>query len=94
MTSKRIDRRELLKSCGAGMLALAIPALGRQDAGEVGTDVGGSKERVRPEAQAEPGVTVIRVDTIYPRGQWFFDPVGVHIEKGQRVRWVCSPNGW
>jgi len=95
MRSEKIGRRELLKTCGIGMLAVAVPAWAVQQPGsEVSTDIGGSKERVRPEAQAEPGVTVIRVDAMYPRGQWCFDPIGVHINKGEKVRWVCYPNGW
>ena len=77
------------------MWALAFPAWRSQQPGsEVAPDVGGSKDRVRPESKAEPGVAMIRVDTTYPRGQWYFDPIGIYIEKGQTVRWVCYPNGW
>ncbi len=36
---------------------------------------------------AEPEVAVINVGNNYSRGQWFFDPVGLYIQKGQTVRW-------
>jgi plastocyanin len=36
---------------------------------------------------AESDVPVIQVDNNYAQGQWFFDPVGLFIQKGQTVRW-------
>lgn len=36
---------------------------------------------------AEPEVPVIAVGNNYRLGQWFFDPVGLYIQKGQTVRW-------
>lgn len=44
-------------------------------------------------AQAQDDVPVIAADSSYARGQWFFDPAGLYIEKGQKVRWVAGNYG-
>ena len=36
---------------------------------------------------AVPDAAVVNVGNNYAGGQWFFDPVGLYIEKGQTVRW-------
>ena len=36
---------------------------------------------------AEPVAAEITVGNNYRLGQWFFDPVGLYIQKGQTVRW-------
>ncbi len=42
---------------------------------------------------AEEGVAEIQADSFYPRGQWFFNPIGLYIQKGQKVRWVAGNYG-
>ena len=44
-------------------------------------------------AKAQGEVPVIAADSSYLRGQWFFDPAGLYIEKGQTVRWVAGNYG-
>ena len=37
---------------------------------------------------AQAAANEFRVGNAYGRGQWFFDPLGMYIEKGQTVRWL------
>lgn len=46
-----------------------------------------------PARTAEPGVVEVRLVSNYGGGQVFFDPIGVFIEKGQKVRWVSAMTG-
>ena len=41
---------------------------------------------------AEP-VAEIKINNNYIRGQWFFDPVAIYIQKGQTVRWLSTKWG-
>lgn len=41
---------------------------------------------------AQGKVQEININSSYPRGQWFYEPVGLYIQKGQKVRWV--PGKW
>ena len=41
---------------------------------------------------AAPAV-VIKLNSNYGPGQWFFDPLGVYIQKGQKVRWESTKWG-
>jgi plastocyanin len=43
------------------------------------------------DAQGKP--LEIQIDSSYPRSQWFYDPVGLYIQKGQKVRWNCGNPG-
>ena len=43
--------------------------------------------------QAQQDVPVIEANSFYPRGQWFFNPAGLYIQKGQTVRWVAGNYG-
>ena len=43
--------------------------------------------------RAQDDVPVITADSAYVRGQWFFDPAGLYIERGQTVRWVAANYG-
>ena len=76
MTSK-INRRDLLKTCGLGFVAFQVP---------------GFKIEVLGQRPAAPAVEV-RINNVYIRGQWFFDPAGVYIERGQTVRWLGTKWG-
>lgn len=37
--------------------------------------------------QPQAAANEFRVGNAYGRGQWFFDPLGIYIQKGQTVRW-------
>ena len=69
------DRRELIKSLGAGVAAVILPRWEVSD------------------LRAQDSVTEIKASSFYPRGQWFFDPAGLFIQKGQKVRWVADDQG-
>lgn len=43
--------------------------------------------------RAQQDVRVIEADSFYPNGQWFFNPAGLFIEKGQTVRWISRNLG-
>ena len=42
---------------------------------------------------AQSAVREIRTSNDYRRGQWFYDPIGLFIEKGQTVRWIGTKWG-
>ena len=73
--SWKLNRRELLKTFGAGAAAVILP--------EFRLSI----------VRAEDDIPVIKADSFYPRGQWFFDPAGLYIQKGQKVRWVAGNYG-
>ena len=77
MSIQKMNRREALKMSGMGMLGLLLPSL-----------QGGSGG-----ASSEPGVVEIRLVNDYAGGRWYFDPLGIFIEKGQKVRWVNTQVG-
>ena len=39
---------------------------------------------------AAEDVPVIETGRYYPKGQYFFEPAGLHIQKGQTVRWAMT----
>src|SRR4051794_13283456 len=43
--------------------------------------------------RAEDELPTIRANSFLPRGQYFFDPVGFYVQKGQTVRWIAGDNG-
>lgn len=45
------------------------------------------------EALIADDLPVINIDNDYRRGQWYFDPVGVYIGKGETLRWQASEPG-
>ena len=66
----KMDRRELLKSCGVGILTFSLPAW----------------RAAVLEAQAPSGIPQIKVGNNYGKGQWFFDPAGIFIPTGSKLR--------
>ena len=42
---------------------------------------------------AEDKVKEIRANSFNARGQWYFDPAGLFIEKGETIRWVGGDQG-
>ncbi len=47
----------------------------------------GWTRNLRAQATGEEEVVEISLGAFYPIGRWYFDPIGVHIQPGQRVRW-------
>ena len=82
MSGNEMDRRQALKIAGMGIFG-ALLSESRE-----GESFGAQRQPV-----AEPGVAVVRVTNSYATGQWFFDPIGVFIERGQKVRWVARQMG-
>lgn len=41
----------------------------------------------------EQGVVEIDITNNYRIGRWYFDPVGVHLQPGDKVRWICRKWG-
>jgi plastocyanin len=48
---------------------------------------------VSKSAVAEDGVVEIRVESFYPRGQWFYEPSGIYIPLGTKARWIANDYG-
>jgi plastocyanin len=46
-----------------------------------------------PAAAGEAKLPEIVVQSNYPRGQWYYNPPGLYIQKGQRVRWTAGKWG-
>jgi plastocyanin len=42
---------------------------------------------------AQGEVPEIEIQSVYPRGQWFFNPTGLYVQKGQTVRWTAGKWG-
>ncbi len=74
---EKIGRRELLKIGGIGAMGLVLPGW----------------QRKRPAVPNDPNTVVVRIGNNYIGGQWYFDPAGVYIPKGQRVFWDSSKWG-
>ncbi len=53
----------------------------------------GWTRNMRAQATNEEEVVEISLGAFYPIGRWYFDPIGVHIQPGQRVRWRCRKWG-
>jgi len=72
-----LTRRDLLKTSALGIAALHVP---------------GFKVQVLAQRSAEP-VAEITINSVYIRGQWYFDPAGILIERGQTLRWAATKWG-
>jgi len=77
MGAEKFARRELFKIGGIGALGMLLPEW---------------QARRSPTA-ADPNVSVIHVGNNYLGGQWYFDPAGLYIQKGQKVRWESTKWG-
>ena len=47
----------------------------------------------KPKAPADPNTVVIHMENSYVTGRWYFEPAGVFIQKGQKVRWDSTKTG-
>jgi plastocyanin len=77
-----VKRREFL----AGLAALPVVHRVRVQADQQGRQADATNPDARPDA-------TIRVSLAFPRGQYFFDPVGVWVPKGGTVRWEFPFSG-
>ena len=77
MSFSKINRREALKLSGVGLLGLALPGLQDDSFG----------------AAPDPDVPVITLTNSYATGYWFYEPAGLFIQKGQKVRWLAKQMG-
>ena len=78
MSSKR-SRRSFLKAAGVGTVTLANLVNRAFDV--LGQKVG------------QEEIIEIQITNLYKTGRWYFDPVGVYLIPGQKVRWVCRKWG-
>ena len=77
--STNIARRRFLQAAG-----LAVTITGRKS---LVRGMTGLQESGRPD------VVEIKISNNYRIGRWSFDPVGVYLQPGQRVRWICQKWG-
>ena len=85
MSSGTMNRRDLLKGMGLGVVVIALP-------GWEGFAVAQEEAGGRPATAAGDGPE-IKINNNYARGQWFFDPAGLYVPKGQKVRWLGTKWG-
>jgi len=77
----KMDRREALKISGMGIAALLLPSL-RQD-----------EKTPENMPRGEAGMNVVRIGNLYSTQEWFYDPAGLYIQKGEKVLWVARKWG-
>jgi plastocyanin len=75
----QLDRRDFLKAVSLGAAALGQPFLQTWNAHGQGAE--------------STDVVQIRISSNYATGRWYFDPVGVYLKPGQKVKWVCGTIG-
>lgn len=44
-------------------------------------------------APADPNTVIVRIGQSYVTGTWWFEPAGVYIQKGQKIRWNSNKTG-
>ncbi len=74
-----MNRRTFLKAATGAAATLA-------------SGLGGTR-MMRAQAASDEEVVEISLGSFYPIGRWYFDPIGIHIQPGQRVRWRCRKWG-
>ena len=47
----------------------------------------------KPGASADPNTILVRLENNYGAGTWYFEPAGIYIQKGQKVRWNSTKTG-
>ena len=77
--SLNVNRRDLLRAVPGGVAILAI--LDR-----LILDLGAQED-------SQENIIDIRIVNTYRIGRWYFDPVGVYLKPGQKVRWICTKWG-
>ncbi len=77
MTVSKVNRRQFLKVSGVG----------------TGLLLGSIARTFDLHAQAADKIKVIQIRNNYRIGRWYFDPVGLYLQPGEKVRWVCTKWG-
>jgi len=77
--SLNMNRRDLLRAMPGGVAILAT--LDRWI-----LDLGAQED-------SQENMIDIRIVNTYRIGRWYFDPVGVYLKPGQKVRWICTKWG-
>ena len=44
-------------------------------------------------APADPNTVIVHMENSYVTGRWYFEPAGIYIQKGQKVRWESTKTG-
>lgn len=47
----------------------------------------------KPAAPADPNTVIVHMENSYVTGRWYFEPAGIFIQKGQKVRWNSTKTG-
>ncbi len=74
--SPEINRRVFLKAASAGIVTLV--------------NFKSWTSITRGQAVQEKDVIEIKIDRNADIGRWYFEPVGLYIRPGQKVRWICE----
>jgi len=72
------------------------PKLNRRDflrTGGVGVVALGNVAWLKPVFSAQSDVLEVYIRSNYTLGLWYFDPLGLYVRPGQRVRWVATKWG-
>ena len=77
MMVSKVNRRQFLKVSGVG----------------TGLLLGSVARSFDLHAQAADKIKVIQIRNNYRIGRWYFDPVGLYVQPGEKVRWVCTKWG-
>ena len=80
----KFHRRDFLKAAGLGTLALVHRYLGHWEILAQGAKA--------QEGKAKDFVE-IKINSNYRTGRWSFDPAGIYLTPGQKVRWICGTIG-
>jgi plastocyanin len=77
MTTSKVNRRQFLKVSGVGT-GIVFSSIART---------------FNLQAQAGGERKIIQIRNNYRIGRWFFDPVGLYVQPGEKVRWICTKWG-
>ena len=75
----KVDRRDFLRAAGAGAVGLAHAT--------------GSHRLAHAQEAGDKDVVQVKFDIAWLRGRWYFDPVGLYLKPGQKVRWLTQSFG-
>jgi plastocyanin len=75
----KVHRRDFLRVASLGTAALGCEYL--------------SQGTIKGQSMGAREIVQIRIQSNYRAGRWSFNPVGLHLQPGQRVRWSCRSIG-
>lgn len=47
----------------------------------------------KPGAPKDPNTVIVQVGQHYDTGTWAYEPAGVYLQKGQKIRWITTKTG-